>query len=221
MDPMTAMMLAQGVGSLFKGFSARRQEKAAAREQQRYQNKVASLEANRQEVIDPYRNVKDLSSMVTNPFANLQVATRAAEMQAEETDITLAATLDTLRATGAGSGGATALAQGAARSKMNIAANIEKQEAANARLRAQGEQELQKLKLSEAQRVQMADVAGEKFMFGVTEQRQMQELNRAQAMASQYMGAAASFRSQADAGFGGALGGLAAFGLSGGFKSNK
>ena len=31
----------------------------------------------------PYQNVSDLSGMLSNPFANLQVATGAAEMQAE------------------------------------------------------------------------------------------------------------------------------------------
>ena len=64
--------------------------------------------------------------MITNPFANLQVATKAAEFAASEKDISLATTLDTLRATGAGAGGATALAQAAARSKAGIAAGIRK-----------------------------------------------------------------------------------------------
>ena len=44
-------------------------------------------------------------------------ATKAAEIQIEESDIALANTLDTLRATGASAGGATALAQAALRSK--------------------------------------------------------------------------------------------------------
>jgi hypothetical protein len=60
---------------------------------------------------------KDLSGMINNPYANLGVATQAAEMQAEEADIALANTLDTLRATGASAGGATALAQAALQSK--------------------------------------------------------------------------------------------------------
>ena len=48
------------------------------------------------------------------------VATAAAEMKAREQDLSLATTLDTLRATGASAGGATALAQAASRSKANI-----------------------------------------------------------------------------------------------------
>jgi hypothetical protein len=53
--------------------------------------------------------------MITNPYENLGVATQAAEFQAEQADIALANTLDTLLATGAGAGGATALAQAALR----------------------------------------------------------------------------------------------------------
>ena len=81
--------------------------------------------------------------MISNPFDNLSVATQAAEIQAEEADIALANTLETVRATGMGAGGATALAQAAARSKKDIAASIETQEAQNNRLRAQGEQQKQ------------------------------------------------------------------------------
>ena len=46
-------------------------------------------------------------------------------MQVEEADIALANTLDTLRATGASAGGATALAQAALQSKKGVAASIE------------------------------------------------------------------------------------------------
>ena len=88
---------------------------------------------------------KDLSGMVSNPYANLGVATQAAEMQIEEADIALANTLDTLRATGASAGGATALAQAALQSKKGVSASIEQQEAQNEKLRAQGESNLQQI----------------------------------------------------------------------------
>jgi len=51
----------------------------------------------------------------------------------------LANTLDTIRATGGGAGGATALAQAALTSKQGISADIQRQEAANQKLYAQGE----------------------------------------------------------------------------------
>lgn len=76
---------------------------------------------------------------VTNPFANIGVATQAAEMQIEQTDIALANTLDAIRATGAAAGGATALAQAALQSKKDVSANIEQQEANNEKMRAEGE----------------------------------------------------------------------------------
>ena len=88
----------------------------------------------------------DTSGNLKNRYANIGVATQAAEMQIEEADISLANTLDTMRATGASAGGATALAQAALRSKKGVAASIEQQEAQNEKLRAQGEQRLQAAK---------------------------------------------------------------------------
>mgnify|MGYP003311743084 CR=1 FL=1 len=102
--------------------SARRNAKRAAAEKAKLQNKLDNFK--RQDIINPYEDVQDLSSMLTNPFENIGVATQAAEMQAEEADIALANTLDTLAATGAGAGGATALAQAALRSKKDVSSSI-------------------------------------------------------------------------------------------------
>ena len=159
--------------------------------------------------------------MITNPFANLQVATKAAEFAASEKDISLATTLDTLRATGAGAGGATALAQAAARSKAGIAAGIEKQEAQNTRLRAQGEQRMQQIQMQEAVRLQSADAAGKKFQFGVREGREMQQLDRVSAQAAGAARQAAAYSNQARSAFGSALGSVAAFGAAGLFGGEK
>ena len=117
-------------------FGAKKREREARKERKRLQGKLNSLEANRQEIVNPYQ---DLSSMVSNPFATLSVATGAAEMQIEEADISLANTLDTLRATGASAGGATALAQAALQSKKGISASIQQQEVSNSKAKAQGE----------------------------------------------------------------------------------
>ena len=94
--------------------------------------KVKALQEGRQDIINPYAGVtdlsdmaKDLSSMMSNPFESLGVATAAAEIQSEEADISLANTLDMLRATGASAGGATALAQAALASKKGVSASIE------------------------------------------------------------------------------------------------
>ena len=147
-------------------------------------------------VINPYESAEDLSSMITdlsgdlsNPYANMGVATGAAEIQMEQTDIALANTLDTLMASGASAGGATALAQAAAASKKSVAASIEAQEAKNEQLKAQGESRLQGMKMAEAQRVQAGlfgeatrqqqiEAQGKEFVYREKDNRMMQQLNR-------------------------------------------
>jgi len=188
-----------GIGlasSIYNGISAGKRRNDARDLQNRLQIKLDGLEQSRQTIINPYDGITslaglavDMSSQLTNTYANLGVATKAAEIQIEEADIALANTLDTLRATGSGAGGATALAQAAARSKKGVSANIEKQEAQNEKLRAQGESELQNARLSEKRRiqgiqiseggrVQNAEAQGKGFMFSTKENRQMQKLNR-------------------------------------------
>ena len=117
---------------------ARRLRRKAVQEKRIATSGIKTIENNRQPVINPYANAKDLSSLAkdlsgnfSNPYNNLSVSTAGAEMQAEEADIALANTLDTLRASGASAGGATALAQAALQSKKGIAASIEMQEAQN------------------------------------------------------------------------------------------
>ena len=159
------------------GGAARRAARRARRKARKLEKKLAQLEANRQEIINPYEGVTSLSAMLSNPFEKLTVATKATEIQMEQTDIALANTLDTLRATGASAGGATALAQAALQSKKGIAADIERQEANNNQQRLSGEQRLQSQQMAEAQRIQQADVSGKQFVFGATEQREMQQLD--------------------------------------------
>ena len=158
--------------------AARRAEEAARDERKRLQDKLTSLESSRQEITNPYASSKDLSSTMSNPYAQLAVATQAAEMQAEQADISLANTLDTIRSTGASAGGATALAQAALQSKKGVSANIEQQEAANERLKAQGEQNLQQRQTAEKQRMQNVDAQGNIFTFNATENRQDAQIDR-------------------------------------------
>jgi len=214
--PMSALAVAaigagiNVLGGLFGASKARRQARAMQKQADDYDRQLRGLEASRQTVINPYEGVKDLSNMITNPFANLQVATKAAEMQGEQTDQALATTLDTLRATGAGAGGATALAQAAARAKQGVAATIEQQEAQNSRLRAQGEAQMQARLMAEQQRLQQADVAGRQFMFGVRENRETAKLDRLSALASQYRGFQFQAQSASASALGSALGTLGA-----------
>jgi len=188
---------AVSVGLFFvKNGKAKKQARAAEREKARINRQITAFENNRQAVINPYAGVTslaglatDLSENLSNPFANLGVATSAAEIQMEQTDIALANTLDTLQATGASAGGATALAQAAARSKKDVAAGIEQQEAANEKLSAQGEQRLQEqqnaekariqgVQISEGGRAQNAQAQGAAFEFGAQENRDNAKLDR-------------------------------------------
>tara|TARA_B100000767_G_scaffold265548_1_gene281730 strand:- start:1812 stop:2591 length:780 start_codon:yes stop_codon:yes gene_type:complete len=176
------------VGGIMGKKSAKKAARAAAAEKARITREMNIFEQNRQEVTNPYTSnvamIEEMREGLSNPFASLGVATSAAEIQMEQTDIALANTLDTLQATGASAGGATALAQAAKQSKKEVAANIEQQEAANEKLRAQGEQALQakeiqltQMEMSEEARVQ----AGDMFAFQQQENRDMATLDRMQS----------------------------------------
>ena len=185
--------------------AAKKREQKAAQERLVLQSKLNNLEANRQDIVNPFQ---DMSAMISNPFANLSVATKAAEMKIEEADISLASTLDTLRATGASAGGATALAQAALRSKKGVAASIEMQEKQNEDKRAAGEKQKQDALMREGQRVQQ----GEAWEFGQREQREMQQLDRTASLlgaAKQAEAQAGIDGTQAMTGMLGTLGGIA------------
>lgn len=139
--------------------SANKKAKIAEKKQFVNEQILADLEASRQEIVNPYENIA--------------VATQAAEMQAEQADIALANTLDTLRATGAGAGGATALAQAALQSKQGVSASIEQQEVNNEKLKAQGEQ----------------------LAFAAREAREMQRLDRQAGLIERDMAQAMQYRS--------------------------
>jgi len=191
------------VGSVANGIIGGSRAKKAMRkaraEKKRLTRRLESLENQRQDIVNPYADSQDLSSMITdlsgsisNPFANLGVATKAAEMQTEQADIALANSLDTIRATGAGAGGATALAQAALQSKKGVTASIETQEAANEKARAQGEQNMQQRKMQEQQRVQGLQSSlrsqyqqmmgqGEAFQMQLTSQQEQSQIDRTAA----------------------------------------
>ena len=193
-------------GSAIGAISAGKAEKRARNNKNRLTGELEELENSRQDIINPYEGVTDLSAMISdvssiasNPFANLSVSTAAAEMQVEEADIALANTLDTLRATGASAGGATALARMALESKKGVSASIEQQEANNQKLAAKGEERVQGIQLNESRRVQGelrgeakrmqdVDVQAKDLKFRRKEEREMQQLDRKQA---QITGAAA------------------------------
>lgn len=230
--------VAAGVGSVVAGAVSANQAKQAAKgarnEKQRAEAELQAVKDAREDIINPYDSTKnlsdlaqDLSGQMSNPFENMGVATQAAEIQMEQADIALANTLDTLRATGASAGGATALAQAALQSKKGIAASIEQQEANNEKMRAQGEanlqqqkvaeqQRLQSVAISEGQREQAADAAGKQFEFQTAENRTNMDLDRAASKITQASANEASANQAKAAAWGGvasSIGGIAAAGM--------
>ena len=145
-DLQGVMQLAAAGTPLVMGALAKRDAKdratAAAKEANELGKQLKALEENRQDI--------------RNPYANLGVATQAAEMEAQEADASLANTLDTMRAGGFGASGATALARQAAKAKQGISADIQKQEQAN----------------------QAKFAEGEKFAFEQQEERDLAKLDR-------------------------------------------
>ena len=190
----------QIVGGIFGAANAGKELKKIQGEKADAKFKMEAARQNRQEIINPYAGItdlsglaQDLSSQITNPFNNITVSTAAAEMQSEETDIALANTLDTLEQTGASAGGATALAMAALKSKQGVAATIDKQEADNSKLRAQGEAAMNREKVAAKQTAQQAqiqlkgrkeeaDAKGEIFQFQAQEARTNQDINMYQSM---------------------------------------
>ena len=201
--------VAQIAGGIIGGAKARRAARRAKKKLRKMNAKMAQLEANRQEIINPYEGAENLSDMMSNPMANLGVATQATEMQIEQTDQALANTLDTLRQTGGGAGSATALAQAALQSKQNVAAGIEQQEKANEDKRAAGEERLQQAKINEEKRMQNLDSAGKSFVFNQTEQREMGQLNRLQGQIDNMQGIKAQASADQTRALTGAISGVA------------
>jgi hypothetical protein len=220
------------LGSVFGGIGAGKRARRAAAEKRRLQGKLEGLENSRQPIINPYSDVTSLQGFITdtsniasNPYANLSVATQAAEFEAEEADIALANTLDTLMATGASAGGATALAQAALKSKRGVSADIERQEAQNEQLKAQGQQAQERLQMAEAQRVQtaqmgeagrmqQANVLGKEFVYGQKERRETERMNRVQSQITGQAQQEANYRSQQASMFGGAMNTVGGMGMT-------
>lgn len=176
---------------------------------------IANLERDRTKPPDLSNFVSDTSAMITNPYANLGVATKAMKIQAEQTDAALANTLDTLRISGKGSGGATALAMAALKSKQGIAADIEKQEMTNQKLRADGEQKMNEMKRQEAIRMQSAEMDAAKFKYTETRDNELLALDRQQGLLEREWQQQAAVESGVASGIGGmmsAFGSLAGMG---------
>ena len=178
----------KALGSLATGLFSAHQANKNAGVAEGYLEEVERLRNNRQDLKPTLKNVNNPFTGMENPYNKLSVATQAAKMQAEQADISLANTLDILRETGKGAGGATALAQAALKSKQNISASIEKQEVNNNKLQAKGQLTIDMAKAQSQQSYDIAS-ANERIELAKTaEKRELVEIARQQALANQAAG---------------------------------
>ena len=206
---MSIAMLASGITSVVGGFigagQARRAQDRARKQLLREERAFNSLKRQRQSLTDLGAMARDRSGDITNPFANIGVATQAAEFQAEEADVALANTLDTLRATGAGAGGATALAQA---------------------MRAQGQATAEVARAQIGAQADALRIRGTSFTQQMREARQFRDEDRQAALLDQARAQFMQARQQKEQALGSAFGSLAGLvggGLMGsaGFKDAK
>ena len=238
MAAVAAMAAVSVIGGAVTASQAAKGARKAEQQASMARAGIAAVKAARIPITNPYADsknlselAKDLSSMISNPFANLGVATQAAEIQIEQSNIALSNALDTLATTGASAGGATALAQAALAAKKGVASTIEQQEAQNQRLEAQGkaqmqnqmvseQQRLQGIEISEGQRMQTQEASGKQFMMQMNEQRSNADLDYNAGKESQAMANAAAANAAKGQAWGSAISGVAgAFGTPGAFDS--
>tara|TARA_R110002020_G_scaffold40165_3_gene118945 strand:- start:1701 stop:2489 length:789 start_codon:yes stop_codon:yes gene_type:complete len=193
-----------------------RLEEAKARA---YEKRLEAFDASRQNVLNQSQEIRALKSQVFNPYANLAVANKAANQQIEQTDQALANTLDSINRAGSGAGGATALAQMAAKSKAKVSANLENQEANNQKLRFKGEAEMQAAKM----RLEQAALAEEGQAWGRQETRDLATLDRLSGLQENSQAQAMAYRASGDAALMAGVGAAtsASGGMTGGTKSTN
>ena len=173
--------------------TANRKAKLAEAKQRQLEQQLKNFEQNRQAVINQADNIRALKSQVFNPYANLAVATKAADQQIQQTDQALANTLDSINRAGTGAGSATALAQMAAKSKAQISASLEKQEVANQKLRLEGEAGVQEAKMKLEQAALKEEVAA----YDRQEERDLTTLDRLATLGQNQQAQAMAYGQQA------------------------
>ena len=182
---------ATGVASLVGGMiskgKANKKAKAQERKQLEAERKLAAFEQNRQAVVDQSGKIRAMKDQVFNPYANLAVATQAADLQIEQTDQALANTLDQINQSGTGAGAATALARMAAASKAQVGASIE-----NQKLRAEGDAQVSAQKMQ----LEQAAIGEETAAWGRQEERDLAQLDRLAGQGENAQAAAMGYQAQ-------------------------
>lgn len=187
------------IASLGMGIHNKNKAEREARKMERLQRKEAQrlkmLENQRQDVIDKSDDIRAMKDEVFNPAANLGVAMQGVNLKMEETDASLANTLEAINQSGQGAGAATQLAQAVAKSKAQTAGIIEQQELSNQKAYLQGEQQVQQQK----QAIESQAINEEINVYGRTETRELSAMNRAAGLADGYAQSALNLQQSADA----------------------
>lgn len=187
------------IASLGMGIHNKNKAERESRKQERLQKKEAQrlkmLENQRQDVIDKSDDIRAMKDEVFNPAANLGVAMQGVNLKMEETDASLANTLEAINQSGQGAGAATQLAQAVAKSKAQTAGIIEQQELSNQKAYLQGEQQVQQQK----QAIESQAINEEINVYGRTETRELAAMNRAAGLADGYAQSALNLQQAADA----------------------
>ena len=202
--------IAKGIGALFGGRKRRRRERRARKD---FQNQMSAFR--NFQFDNPYEDLENTFAGLENQFEDLEVATGAAEFQAQQQQQGLAQTLDALRGAGGGTGAAAiaqALAQSQARGSQQIAANLEQQERQNQLAQAQAATNLQTQQAQAGMRLQQLEAAGADAM----QQREFDRQSTLLGMAQQELAGARQARAQATADLGGALGSIGTLGIGAG-----
>jgi len=160
-------LVGAGMG-VYTAVQAQQQQEEFRGKKEEQEALMKQLEDNRQSIYNPMQGL-------TNEAEKIGVATQATKIQAEEADMALANTLDTIMATGGGASGATALAQAALKSKQGISIDIQKQELKNAKNVASTQMKINEQKAQ-----------GAKWAWEEQETRDMQQLDRAQNKIDKY-----------------------------------
>ena len=97
MGVMTAVAAAGVISGAVTAGGAKRQAKNAANAARLARNEMNAIKNARQAITNPYAGVtnlsnlgKDLSGMMSNPYSNLGVATQAAEIKIEQSNLACA-----------------------------------------------------------------------------------------------------------------------------------
>lgn len=187
------------IASLGMGIHNKNKAERESRKQERLQKKEAQrlkmLENQRQDVIDKSDDIRAMKDEVFNPAANLGVAMQGVNLKMEETDASLANTLEAINQSGQGAGAATQLAQAVAKSKAQTAGIIEQQELSNQKAYLQGEQQVQQQK----QAIESQAINEEINVYGRTETRELSAMNRTAGLADGYAQNALNLQQAADA----------------------